>query len=444
MKSFKKSCFILPIKLSNKHSILYHSLTGSILLVDKEVGELLEKEDFEKIPSEYLDVLKEQNFIVPHDLDEIALYEFLFNSIKFTSSTESFVILTTYDCNFKCVYCYEWRNNVISSIYMNSETASNVIKYIEEKIQKRASKVSIALYGGEPLLNINIGFTILENVSKYCEKIGTELETGIITNGSLLTKDIAEKICDYNVKSIQVTIDGTKEIHDKRRPFKNGKGSFSIIIENLKDVIDIFPPNTITIRFNMDKMNFHNLPKFLDYLESIGFKSKIKFWIGVPQGVSPYCNIYQYAGKELYKRVFEAWKIVIERGFLFHYEPGVNVCSAITNTSRIIDPLGKIYKCWGLVGMDQFSVGDVFEGENSLAYVKFVGRNPLHFSRCRKCNILPYCNGGCLYESYFKIGDPFKIACGTVFGRETLKTIIKLYVMDRYKDILKKKGIKME
>jgi uncharacterized protein len=434
---FKKNLFSVFIPFVNNWWILYNTLNGAMALIDSEAKDLLEKNDFSNIPSDVLEYLKSQEFIVPFDMDEIKNYYYRLNYSIYRSDILSLVLLTTYDCNFSCIYCYERVNNLVAPVYMDNETAKNTAEYIKRKAQElRSREISVSLYGGEPLLNVTAGVTVLNEVKKFSDENNIELSLGIVTNGSLLTKEVANKVQKYNVRSIQITIDGTKEIHDRRRPFKDGKGTFNIIMKNLLDIIDLFPPNTIAIRTNIDIMNYDNFPSFLDYLEEAGLKHRIILSLGVPRGVFPYCTRMQFDEKEIASRIFKLWKIAIKRGFEYHFEPGPIICSALQAHSFIIDPTGEIYKCWALVGKKEYSVGSIYEDKFKPTYYKFVARmTPLPI-QCHGCSILPYCNGGCLYEAYYKTKNPFNIVCGEIFSRQSLEILCKLYVIDRYKELL--------
>ena len=56
-----------------------------------------------------------------------------------------------------------------------------------------------------------------------------------VCNGTLLTKEVAEKLQKANVL-FGVSIDGTKKIHDKNRAFRDVSGSFDKIIKNIEDI----------------------------------------------------------------------------------------------------------------------------------------------------------------------------------------------------------------
>jgi len=59
-------------------------------------------------------------------------------------------------------------------------------------------------------------------------------------NGTLLNKEKI-KFLVQNQFSILISIDGPKEIHDRYRVFKNGKGTFNCLIKNLRSMKSMYP-----------------------------------------------------------------------------------------------------------------------------------------------------------------------------------------------------------
>ena len=107
----------------------------------------------------------------------------------------------------------------------------------------------------------------------------------------------------------------------------------------------------------------------------------------------------------------------------------------------IIDPRGVLYKYWGLLGDERFSVGTIESNQDKPIYYKYMIRDPLKNPVCRKCDTLPFCNGGCLYEAYRKTGNMLSICCDAVMDRDALGSFIKLYVLSNYVHRLKKEGV---
>ena len=45
---------------------------------------------------------------------------------------------------------------------------------------------------------------------------------------------MADEFVSHSIKIVQITIDGVEEVHNKRRPLKNGGKTFTQIINNIK------------------------------------------------------------------------------------------------------------------------------------------------------------------------------------------------------------------
>lgn len=120
---------------------------------------------------------------------------------------------------------------------MDFETAKRAIDFFfEHSIE--SSDVAIGFYGGEPLLE----FKLIKKCVEYINTIneGKHIMYSMTTNGTLLTGEIADFVA-ANKFVIGISLDGSKEEHDISRKFVNGKGSFDIVIKNLKDLAKNYP-----------------------------------------------------------------------------------------------------------------------------------------------------------------------------------------------------------
>lgn len=91
------------------------------------------------------------------------------------------------------------------------------------------------------------------------------------TNGTLLTKEILDFLEEHGF-AIMVSLDGNKESHDKNRVFTNGKGTFDVIIHNLKFLKENYPKLMKTLNFNvvMDSYNkFKDIDEFYSTFDAV-------------------------------------------------------------------------------------------------------------------------------------------------------------------------------
>jgi MoaA/NifB/PqqE/SkfB family radical SAM enzyme len=123
-----------------------------------------------------------------------------------------------------------------------------------KKILNDVSKFSpfIVITGGEPFVRKDI-IQILELF------IEIDIKFGILTNGTLINKDIAEKLVKLNPAFINISVDGPQKIHEMIR----GPNTFNRTIEGIK-FLKSYGYSKITINYVISKMNFGYLDDMAD------------------------------------------------------------------------------------------------------------------------------------------------------------------------------------
>jgi len=150
----------------------------------------------------------------------------------------------TEDCNFECRYCvyssgrYEYARSH-STKRMNFSIAKKAIDYYfsllnDGKRYNPNRTPAVSFFGGEPLLNFSL---IKECVEYISDEYGDyEVTYGLTTNGSLLEDKISWLI--QNNFDINISLDGPEEQHDANRVYRNGKGTFKDVMENIAKLND--------------------------------------------------------------------------------------------------------------------------------------------------------------------------------------------------------------
>ncbi len=137
------------------------------------------------------------------------------------------------DCNLRCKYCSAGHGRFNQSIkYMDKRIAKKSLDFLFNSDDNDKSR-GIIFSGGEPLMNLDVFYYIINYGTLLAKRKGIEIYFNFNTNGTLFTKEIIEKLSQYNVYAT-FSIDGTKSIHDKYRVFPNGKGSYNLAIVNFK------------------------------------------------------------------------------------------------------------------------------------------------------------------------------------------------------------------
>ena len=260
MKFSKFNIFVK--KRNDQYYYLFNTLTGSTFIVDENVKREVEKDNVkyfnEKITEEYL----EKGILVKDEVDENRYFDHAFNKAKYFTKSISLTVLLTQDCNLRCVYCYEGAGERINGS-LNDEIRENIYKFIVNQVETRnADLVYMVLFGGEPLLNFRDNVEWLDKIKKYCDDNKKQFVTSIVSNGILFDDFIMEKLSEYKCEGIQITLDGIKNVHDKRRIYKNGKGSFDDVICGINKVRDYVKLPNPVIRINIDKTNLNDTKNY--------------------------------------------------------------------------------------------------------------------------------------------------------------------------------------
>ncbi|HJJ16705.1 MAG TPA: radical SAM protein [Bacilli bacterium] len=155
------------------------------------------------------------------------------------------------NCNLKCLHCYQENHKPIQLSY---EQLEKIYKQYKNLLKKLKMKGHINITGGEPLCNPHL-FKILDLIKKNEELISFS----ILTNGTLITKNIAKKIKSYNPYYVQVSLEGGQKTNDYIR----GKGTYKKIAKGIKNLkkYNIFT----SISFTATTLNYKEFPKVVSY-----------------------------------------------------------------------------------------------------------------------------------------------------------------------------------
>lgn len=397
----KFSIFNVLNKIDDK-TILFNTLHQGVLELDSTYSQKLEEYIKNNICDEdlYNNLIK-GNFIVEDNIDEIKSYKLDTTLSRFDSTILSLTIAPTLECNFACTYCFEKGKRYNT---MNTDTVSKLIEFVKNQMDN-FSGLAVTWYGGEPLLCLDLISELTNQFKSICgeKKLYT---SSIVTNGYLLNKDTAKKLRELSIEWAQVTLDGIKEIHDKRRFTIDKKGTFDVIVSNIKASCDIIP---IGLRINIDKQNMNQSNKILDLIDENGLKNKINFYVAAVDDINETCtNTLCLNNIEFSKFETEFYKDAFSRGMYSAELPTAitSICGAVSLNSYVIDPLGDLYKCWNTIGYKEESLGNIWDGiKNKEVFTKWMAYEQIE-DECETCSVSPLCSGGCPY--YFVVSGKHK------------------------------------
>jgi uncharacterized protein len=411
-------------------TLVFNTFTDSRVIINDELKKAMkraeEKWRLNEDEIDYLNQLRDLGIMVDDEVDEDRELQYWFQRFKYDSSILSITVLTTYACNLRCTYCFQ--EGLHSPSSMNPNTSRRVIQWISEKVRSLSpSSVELVFYGGEPLLNPRAIRIISKGMAEIAKPMGIQLNISIITNGVLFNPELVDSLLPLGLKEIKVTLDGDREAHDAKRPHRNGDGTFDTILQNLQHLKGKVP---ISIGGNFDDSNKGSIPRLLDLLHELDFNGHLKR-VGfkpifsnletakLPRSSLNTCTFSDTNVEDM------LWlrKETEKRGFSCEGGIALGPCEAAKENAYTIDSLGRIYKCSGSAGMDQFVIGNIDEDELNYRNTQFMTFDPCQI--CQNCPYIPICGGGCRMGAYIKTGDFQDIACERNYFDKAAPEIVK-------------------
>ena len=315
------------------------------------------------------------------------------------------LFLVTQACNISCHHCS------LGDIASVSRKISKEVfcRIVDESTARGGTSVLIS--GGEPLVRPDI-FDLIQYAAQ-------SQRVSLLTNGTLIGKEEAQKLKQAGVAEIVLSLDGASpEAHDQLR----GKGNFRRVMRGIEFLREEGLEERINLNYCLTKFNIGEALDFLRFVEEIGLK-KVSFLpvkkVGRASGswedLRPKREAYEDFILALYDMFFApdfSLRVNIPlSGFHPVIRPGERVSTCPFGTQLIVNGEGDIYTCPALFIPD-FRLGNVSNTSISKALnsMKLVGLREKYrarlekIARCRSCVWRVFCQGGCTSTVYLEKG----------------------------------------
>src|SRR3954447_14330952 len=395
---------------------IYNALSGSTISLGQpewaDVERFLGNESLASPPLDALRDLTVGRMIVHDDLDELEVLERRFRAGTGDRTSFALTVVTSLGCNFDCPYCFQVKPRAI----LDDETVGLLAEVLEEQLPT-IERFQVTWFGGEPLLATDRIDELSDAFISRCDAADVAYSADIVTNGYLLTPDVARRLCEARVGSAQITLDGPAETHDLMRPLRNGRGTFDVILDNVVACADLIP---ISIRVNLDTANAGRYEELLDQLVERDLAGRISVYpgqlvaydegIGAPsETYRPQCfTLPEFAEVE---REFLAAARARGLASAALPQPVSTPCTAVKVNELVVGANGELYKCWDSVGNHAEEIGHLrsWHDQNDRV-LKWLRYDPFTDDGCRSCIALPTCMGGCAHN---QMTDPGDAKCST-------------------------------
>ena len=435
----KYVCFY---KLDENHTLLLNTITSAMDIVDNDTYDKIQEmiKDSKNInckPNELLSKkLKLRGYIfenVEEEKKQINKLITINQKMQDKKVPYRFVICPTMGCNLRCTYCFEGEGLHKKFDLLSDGQLATIFNYIKEcsarYIEQQKSEPSIGsgrqpyitLFGGEPLLKCN--FNIVKKILDFSRQV--KMPVAIVTNATTIDDDYYDLLRKYkdNFVTIQVTMDGNKSVHDKRRIHADGSGTFESICDGINKVLKI--GIKINLRINVDTENISQLGELEEVFKKQGWSKNPLF---VPYASPVKCYNENKNSDDIITES-SLLNTLIKKGFYgkensflntllspvygittsFFNTPGNKTkplkqtyCEGTSGTQYCFTPDGCISTCLTCVGNKDYRVGTFDEnGVNIDNYrlQKWTRRNPFEMDKCKNCKYIFLCGGGCPVEA---------------------------------------------
>lgn len=394
----------------SENFFIVNPLTGNAnILTNEEAKKVISVQKGEDINDiAFLNELKEKGYLADAT-QENKLFRTKYLDFIDSRETDEIQIffVPNYACNFACSYCYQDEYAPVHKP-LTQEVIDAFFRYIQTEFAGRRKYITI--FGGEPLLNSSHQKNSIANLIEQSNAY--KLDICIVTNGYNL-QDYIDILKKGRIREIQVTLDGTENIHNSRRFLKGGSATFNNIVNG----IDACLANNLSVNLRMviDKENIGNLPELAQFALDKGWTQSPFFKTQIGRNyelhhcqsapdklfnrISLYENLFELIQQyphilEFYKPAYSISKFLSENGEL--PDPLFDSCPAC-KTEWAFDYTGNIYPCTATVGKSDEALGTFYPEVTKVQkrIQEWENRDVTSISQCFNCTSQLACGGGC-------------------------------------------------
>lgn len=404
----KFSRYLLKIPHDDKKIMLVGLRRRNIVVTERSAYERLRVslEENTVIDQEYqtlFDELLDSRIIVDEKEDELTSVAIESMAARAISDTFSVIMVPTIGCNLRCNYCFQSHGaHAKAEAYIEDESLRRYLLPVLES--GRFANLHLRWFGGEPLTAMQSIEKITAGMKVLCGSLGLRYSADVVTNGTLLTRSVAEKLFELHAKDIQVTFDGHRRVHNGVRRGPNFLETYDILLNNLEAAADLL---RIRVRIHVAPYNFSGIKDLLLDLKTRDLQTRLKSIYFAPlfdyrqegKSVAFQAAHQKFMSSEHFARSqVELHRMALEMGFSLPDPLDVDygVCTALRENTVVVNSDGSLTKCYMDAGDPEEAFGHLSE-EVHRPLKKSIWRDT-NFAKdddCRSCDFAPVCLGGC-------------------------------------------------
>ena len=461
VSSKERSFAVIHQYKNNGYNIVLDVNSGSVHVVDELVYDVIalleegksEQETVEALKGRYPEAellealdecreLKEAGTLFTEDIYEKAIFDYKARP----TVVKALCLHIAHDCNLACKYCFAEEGEYHGRrALMSYEVVKKALDFLIANSGSRHN-LEVDFFGGEPLMNWQVVKDLVAYGRSQEEPHNKKFRFTLTTNGVLLNDEVME-FCNREMANVVLSIDGRPEVHDYMRPFRNGKGSYDLVLPKFQKFAKSRQGKSYYVRGTFTHNN-------LDFSEDVLHLADAGFdQVSVEPVVGPDTEAYSLKQEDLPTILEQYDKLAAEmvkrekegRGFtFFHFmidlTGGPCVYKRLSGCGSgteylAVTPWGDFYPCHQFVGQEKYLMGNVDEGIRRQDIVdEFKCCNVYTKEKCRNCFAKFYCSGGCAANSYNfhgTIQDAYDLGCELQRKRVECAIMIKAALADK-------------
>ena len=317
-------------------------------------------------------------------------------------------------CNMRCRYCFyadEQENRKVRSYGMMSEKTMKRI--VDLGLAYADREWTLAFQGGEPtLIGLDFFRALTAYVKAHPNPKQVRVHYAIQTNGYEIDEEWAAFLGEHHFL-VGISLDGTKEIHDRYRPDAAGKGTFSRVMHairlleryhvdyNILTVVTAAAARNSQKISNFFKKNNLVYQQYIECLDPIGEAPGAQEYSLTPEKYETFLKgmfdawyLERRSGNFVYNRYFENLLMLLHGQI-----PESCNMRGVCGKQWVIEADGSTYPCdfyaldeWLLGNINTDSLEKMEEKREELGFIRWSENLP---KECKDCKWFFLCRGGC-------------------------------------------------
>ena len=175
-----------------------------------------------------------------------------------------------HDCNLACKYCFAEEGEYHGRrALMTFEVGRKALDFLIANSGSRRN-LEVDFFGGEPLMNWQVVKDLVAYGREQEKLHDKHFRFTLTTNGVLLNEEV-QAFVNKEMDNVVLSLDGRKEVNDRMRPFRNGKGSYDLIVPKFRRLAESRNQQKYYIRGTFTRQNL-DFSKDVMHFVDLGFE----------------------------------------------------------------------------------------------------------------------------------------------------------------------------